>query len=1001
MRSDLESIVSTLKGLSRRQRLVSAVRTGLLLFAGSLVALLAAMACAAMGVDRIATRWSTLTPLAFVLLGGLVWVLRGWRRAGAQAQALRLEGLLPELRGRLLTVISRQDGPRPQESEDLLALAARKSLAEVSTVSTRQVHPARFGRFLLPPAMLGMVLLCAGVFAPMGPLDTLRWLAGSAVPPVQAAADDPEAPVITVLLGDLSLTYHYPEYTGLPPLEVPNSTGEAHAPPGTTVVVRAKTVDRFDVASLQVDELPPQAGTVREGRLLEGSFDVGAEDGLYRFLLQRGAEAARSPDFPILVEPDTAPVVDVDAPADRFEVGVDDPIPVSWAVRDDYGVLKVELEVGRTRKLLQELPGHRQAQGVLDMTPADLGLSPGAEVSLIVVGWDNDEANGSKEGRSRRLRMKVLGEEQERLRQQQFRRELRDALVDVLAPFVTDDQPVAQDRGGMLRWSQEASRRFDPLEGLIEEFWDGFSQSSLEGRIIEEVQREGTSLLLYSQQLGEAGSTEPVDPRDQQILAEKHEQVVALLETYVLMLDRIVRYRALVELRARAEDLEKRSNTFAARAAGGAEAPELSRRLDELDQTNEALRQAGLDFDGGRMSELVGRWSEDLDHMSEYLHQLLEQGDMERARVVAGWYAEETTRLANALRAMQQQQEEATEDERNMLQELIEELERIEREERALATATQEAREAEGTGGVALDSRWEEIEDHARRAVEEASASRDSVVGSGARGREAEQARRSVEYAERLLAAAAARDLPGALQEANTAGLNMSLATSTMASEDRHRKNRGQQPQRASAIRDMQDAERAVEDAYELLAELNRDVNLSSPEMREAVREQLPEQTELESDTRATQEPAARVASMLPMGAPGLEENIDAGVREMGRAGTALEDGWAYDAQMAEEAAADRILLALEALAQAAAGMSEMSDAMGGAGGQGGGQGSGEEGGGGVTGENPKPYMDMPDPNDFPTPEEYRQALMEGMQGDVPPEYEALKARYYEELVRQ
>ena len=45
--------------------------------------------------------------------------------------------------------------------------------------------------------------------------------------------------------------------------------------------------------------------------------------------------------------------------------------------------------------------------------------------------------------------------------------------------------------------------------------------------------------------------------------------------------------------------------------------------------------------------------------------------------------------------------------------------------------------------------------------------------------------------------------------------------------------------------------------------------------------------------------------------------------------------------------------------------------------------------------------MDMPDPNDFPTPEEYRQALMEGMQGDVPPEYEQLKARYYEELVRQ
>ena len=49
----------------------------------------------------------------------------------------------------------------------------------------------------------------------------------------------------------------------------------------------------------------------------------------------------------------------------------------------------------------------------------------------------------------------------------------------------------------------------------------------------------------------------------------------------------------------------------------------------------------------------------------------------------------------------------------------------------------------------------------------------------------------------------------------------------------------------------------------------------------------------------------------------------------------------------------------------------------------------------------PAELMELPDPEDFQTPEEYRRALLEGMRGDVPDEFEALKKRYFEELVRQ
>ena len=45
--------------------------------------------------------------------------------------------------------------------------------------------------------------------------------------------------------------------------------------------------------------------------------------------------------------------------------------------------------------------------------------------------------------------------------------------------------------------------------------------------------------------------------------------------------------------------------------------------------------------------------------------------------------------------------------------------------------------------------------------------------------------------------------------------------------------------------------------------------------------------------------------------------------------------------------------------------------------------------------------MEIPGREEFRTPEAYRRALLEGMEGDVPEEYRALKKRYYEELVHQ
>ena len=135
------------------------------------------------------------------------------------------------------------------------------------------------------------------------------------------------------------------------------------------------------------------------------------------------------------------------------------------------------------------------------------------------------------------------------------------------------------------------------------------------------------------------------------------------------------------------------------------------------------------------------------------------------------------------------------------------------------------------------------------------------------------------------------------------------------------------------------------------------------------------------------------------MGAPGLEENLDAAVREMGGAERALAGGRSFSAEGAEEAAADRIELAIRSLEQAAAAQSQMQREMGS------GQPSDSKDSDGEGGEDWNkdydPQMELPEPERDVDIARYREQLMQGMEGEVPEEYEALKRRYYEELVRQ
>jgi hypothetical protein len=741
-----------------------------------------------------------------------------------------------------------------------------------------------------------------------------------------------------------------------------------------------------------VGEGEPVAAALENGRDFEAAFTI-EEPGAWRVLLSDGASQARSPDYAIEVEEDLPPVVELEVRSERLQVAWNERIPIGWSARDDYGLTRVTVRInGDTEVQLREpLDATASLRGALGRTPEELGLSPGDEAVLEIQAWDNDEISGSKAGRSRRVKVVVMGPRGQARRVFRFRRELRDALVDVLAGFVTDDSPPATQQAPLALWGESVAGRFDPLDELVDEYWDAMSDGSLEGLIMEEVRRLGGGLLRFVQVVADPRSQERVDARDLVTLTEMRGELVEQLETAVLMLDKMVRLQAIGELYAAGEQVTRAAELVEARALADAGGGEVIARLAAIDRVEPRLLGAAEDMAEGPLPAFVQRSVADADLIEERLREVLsgEEPDGEKARLLVRLLADNYRHLLAQLEHMQQEAEEENQEMESRIQELIEKLEKLETSERDLLARTREARETLGGNEAGLVSAWERAEALAVSLAERTERLSGAESNDGFFGSLMESA---ATQSARLSRAVKARDLDGALLEVRRTQARVEQALRNL--EFAQAMGSPAPPDAAEQLA----ARDEVVQLEQILEGLDDQLNRASPALQAATAQLGAEQTSMVPDTAAAAAEAASLAGELPMGAPGLLESMDGAQREMDRSAGALDRARAVEAEGAERATADHIRQAIEALSQAASALEQMQEAMqqAGAGGEQAGSGNSDDGD-----RSPPMDVEIPTPEDFRTPEEYRQALLEGMKGDVPPEYRALKRRYYEELVRQ
>jgi hypothetical protein len=956
---------------------------------------------------------------AAVILGGgaILWVVRralqpALRLSGEDAVALWLERAFPALQSRLISAVQLgRELPtleeRPRFSATLARAVIEEAAREAATLDTRAAVPRgtwrRAGAFALAVSAL------LGLLAAAAPERFGRALANLAGPeevaPLGSATGDAPPP----LIGDLSLRFQYPEYTGLPPRVVESTSGEIAAVKGTVVQIAARAA--IDVVRAEIRAGLATLPLRVEGRALAGSLTV-LEPGTYQFFLtgEDGERRPGSPPMKIEVERDRHPRVRILAPGGEVVVGERGRLEVRYAADDDFGlrdlslVLRVE-EPGRQEqvKRLRRFDGRpRSVEGIASLSVFDLGLRPGERVAYRLRVHDHDVVSGPKAGDSETQYLKVYSPRERHLELLEDQHKMWDQMVHLLGERIVLGEEARGRGDAALRSAEAAARRAATRAADVEERLASILSRAREDRLLGERVRaalQGLRRRLRERTVREAAwlAASVGGPEARLLdLASFMPRHVSGTEEDVLMLEKLYKQQKLDALKTLARDLVESQKR-------------LKDLLEEYRRTRDPELKAEIEREIARLSrqiqELRAKLAELFDVDDEFVNlEAVQAGELEKA-VNRMQEALKKGDLEGALRALER-----------MAKDLQSTLEKVDLSAKAFYESafykTQKEMEKLLDEVHDLEAAEREIE-RETRSLEKAARSRaakelDVARSEAARriekrleeiAREAEKAGRSLrsrwnqELAEK--AAARAADAAKALgQEDAAEALEMARRGHSHLQQLEENLSRERPWRLEPAGADLERARGHSAEAARGMGEAVRDLERLLPKTRSRLTsEEKKRLAGLARRQKRVRERAARlkrrmeeVGERAPFVSDEAKKSLEEAHEQMGQAEGELGRGRPTEAVPREQRAAQ----ALEKLKD------KLQQAMSPQGGQAGG--GEEEGDRGAAMSREK--VRIPGSEEHQTPKEFREDLLKAMKQAVPPAYRDLVRRYYEELVR-
>jgi hypothetical protein len=462
-------IAAHLARLRRRARLVTAVAgTSWCLVAATALFTAFVAALGWWGGDTVRIVGWLVVCLAIVLSFGLAVVGPLQHLASLEAIARRVGRAVPELASDVLTAcqfsIAKPDPAFSKELVERHLLGAREALA---ALPAKAVFP---GRILLAPtcAVCATALLSTAVCLAMpGVVETgaRSLLTDPHAPELALVRKADRAPVVR----DLTVTLYYPDYLGREPRRFGASSGGLSAPLGTSVVLEAEArvpgADRGTVTLPGGATVPMQV--LPDGRV-SARFSVTAA-GTFRLALGTESSLVSGPDRPIEIEPDYPPTIELVRPTGNVEINENGEEILEFEAEDDNGIDRIDLVLrpglGReVRKTVARTAKHvTRFKGRYRFSPETLRLEGGPRVEVELEAFDNDTIRGPKPGRSKTLVVQLMTRlsRHEAVIAEQGR--ALDALVDLLAERLKASPGAEKKRDPL------SAERFDVLRAQTED----------------------------------------------------------------------------------------------------------------------------------------------------------------------------------------------------------------------------------------------------------------------------------------------------------------------------------------------------------------------------------------------------------------------------------------------------------------------------------------------------------------------------------------------------
>ncbi len=258
---------------------------------------------------------------------------------------------------------------------------------------------------------------------------------------------EPGVPVI----GDITLTYRYPAYTGLKPRTVRGSGGDIRALKGSEVEIVALSSRPVSSADIFKDESIRVPMTLETPSTLKGSLIV-LENGTYCLdVLPAGGKLRhRSKPRRIVVEDDAYPETHILSPRADKVVSEGDVVKLEYDAADDFGLKEIRLVVGggtgtepssKVLKVMRRM--ETEYRDSFNWELSLLKLSPGEKVPYYLEVVDNDAVSGPKVARSGTKYLEVYSAQKRHEDLLSLQDELLKGMIRLLADDLVNRPDVA------------------------------------------------------------------------------------------------------------------------------------------------------------------------------------------------------------------------------------------------------------------------------------------------------------------------------------------------------------------------------------------------------------------------------------------------------------------------------------------------------------------------------------------------------------------------------